>query len=130
MSDLSYSTGRRKESVARTRIIHGGTGRILVNNRPVDEYFPRKALQMIILQPLKIVRLQDKVDIKVTCSGGGLSGQAQAIRHGIARALQEFDPEMRSALKRAGLLTRDARTKERKKYGQPGARAKYQYSKR
>ncbi|MGE4292937.1 MAG: 30S ribosomal protein S9 [Desulfovibrio sp.] len=130
MSDFSYGTGRRKESVARTRLYAAGSGQILVNNKPVNEYFPRKALQMIIEQPLKLVRLLDKVDIKVTCTGGGVAGQAQAIRHGIARALEKMDPELRPALKRAGLLTRDARTKERKKYGQPGARAKYQYSKR
>nr|WP_022661349.1 30S ribosomal protein S9 [Paucidesulfovibrio longus] len=130
MSDFSYGTGRRKESVARTRLYPAGSGQILVNNKPVSEYFPRKALQMIIEQPLKLVRLLDKVDIKVTCAGGGMSGQAQAVRHGIARALEKMDPELRPALKRAGLLTRDARTKERKKYGQPGARAKYQYSKR
>jgi len=130
MSDFSYGTGRRKVSVARTRIYPSGTGQILINNRPANEYFPRKALQAIIEQPLKLVRLLDKVDIKVNCSGGGVSGQAQAVRHGIARALEKMDPELRPALKRAGLLVRDARAKERKKYGQPGARAKYQYSKR
>nr|WP_144019261.1 30S ribosomal protein S9 [Paucidesulfovibrio gracilis] len=130
MSDFSYGTGKRKVSTARTRIYPSGTGQILINNRPVNEYFPRKALQMIIEQPLKLVRLLDKVDVKVNCSGGGISGQAQAVRHGIARALEKMDPELRPALKRAGLLTRDSRVKERKKYGQPGARAKYQYSKR
>lgn len=130
MSEFNYGTGKRKNAIARTRIFKGGTGRILVNGRPYDEYFPRRALQIVVQEALKVTRMLDKVDVKVSCLGGGISGQAQAVRHGIARALQELDPELRPVLKRAGFLTRDARQKERKKYGQPGARAKYQYSKR
>ncbi|MGE4506246.1 MAG: 30S ribosomal protein S9 [Desulfovibrionaceae bacterium] len=129
MSEFKYGTGKRKTAVSRTRI-YKGTGQIIINDRPLDEYFPRKALQILVQQPLKIVRLLDKIDVKCNCTGGGVAGQAQAVRHGIARALQELDPELRPVLKKAGLLTRDARKKERKKYGQPGARAKYQYSKR
>lgn len=130
MSEFKYGTGKRKEAIARTRLYQNGTGRILVNGRPYDEYFPRRALQIVVQEALKVTRMLDKVDVKVSCLGGGISGQAQAVRHGIARALQELDPELRPVLKRAGFLTRDARQKERKKYGQPGARAKYQYSKR
>lgn len=96
----------------------------------MEEYFPRDTLQMIINQPLKLVNMTGKFDIKVNITGGGISGQAQAVRHGISRALLEYDPELRKILKPAGMLTRDARIKERKKYGQPGARKKFQYSKR
>ncbi|MFW6178855.1 MAG: 30S ribosomal protein S9 [Desulfohalobiaceae bacterium] len=124
-----YATGRRKNSVARTRLFPG-QGKITVNKRDLEDYFPRDTLRMVIHQPLKLVNLQDKLDIQVNVQGGGISGQAQAVRHGISRALQEYDPQLRKALKSAGLLTRDARIKERKKYGQPGARAKFQYSKR
>ncbi|WP_243544027.1 30S ribosomal protein S9 [Pseudodesulfovibrio tunisiensis] len=129
MSDFTYATGKRKNAVARTRL-YKGTGQITVNNRPFDEYFPRKTLQMIVQQPLKLTKLLDRFDIKVNLVGGGVAGQAEALRHGIARALCEFDPELRGVLKKAGLLTRDSRKKERKKYGQRGARAKFQYSKR
>ncbi|WP_432735057.1 30S ribosomal protein S9 [Maridesulfovibrio sp. FT414] len=128
-NDFNYATGRRKNAVARTRI-YQGSGAILVNGKPYEEYFPRKTLQMIVQQPLKLTKTLGKFDIKVNADGGGVAGQAQAVRHGISRALIEMDPELRPILKRAGLLTRDARKKERKKYGQPGARAKYQYSKR
>lgn len=129
MSDFNYGTGKRKNGIARTRL-YAGSGQITINGRPFDEYFPRKTLQMIIQQPLKLTKTLDKLDVKVTCSGGGVSGQAQAVRHGISRALCEFDPELRAVLKKAGLLTRDARKKERKKYGLRGARASFQFSKR
>lgn len=124
-----YATGKRKNAIARTRI-YPGQGRITINNRPLEEYFPRDTLRMIINQPLNLVNLREKLDVKVKVQGGGISGQAQAVRQGISRALQEYEPELRKTLKSAGLLTRDARIKERKKYGQPGARAKFQYSKR
>ena len=126
---FSYGTGKRKNSIARTRI-YKGTGQILINQRPFEEYFPRQTLQMIVQQPLKLTKTLGSVDIKASIMGGGIAGQAQALRHGIALALMELDPELRSVLKKAGFITRDARKKERKKYGQPGARAKFQYSKR
>lgn len=127
--DFNYGTGKRKTAIARTRI-YKGSGEITINGKSFEEFFPRKTLRMIVQQPLKLTRTLGKLDIKVNTCGGGVAGQAQAVRHGISRALLEMDPEMRPILKRAGLLTRDARKKERKKYGQPGARAKYQYSKR
>lgn len=127
--DFFYGTGRRKNAVARTRL-YQGSGKIEINGRSMEEYFPRDTLQMIINQPLKLVNMTGKFDIKVNITGGGISGQAQAVRHGISRALLEYDPELRKILKPAGMLTRDARIKERKKYGQPGARKKFQYSKR
>mgnify|MGYP001811348896 FL=1 len=129
MLDFNYGTGKRKNAVARTRL-YQGTGQILINERPYEEYFPRKTLQMIVQQALKLTKNVDKFDIKVNVCGGGVSGQAQAVRHGISRALIEMDPELRGTLKRAGFLTRDARKKERKKYGLAGARARFQYSKR
>lgn len=126
----NWATGRRKEAIARIRL-KPGSGTIVVNNRSLDEYFGgREVSKMILKQPLELVELADKVDIAVNVIGGGLSGQAGAIRHGIARALVEYDAELRPPLKRAGFLTRDARTVERKKYGQPGARRRYQFSKR
>lgn len=128
-SDFFYGTGRRKSAVARTRI-YPGSGQILVNNRPFDEYFPRATLQMIVRQPLNLTKTLGKFDIKATIDGGGVSGQAEALRHGISRALLAFDVEFRPALKKAGFLTRDARIKERKKYGLRSARARFQYSKR
>jgi small subunit ribosomal protein S9 len=124
-----YGTGRRKSAVARTRLMEG-SGRILINGQPVEEYFPRETLRMIINQPFDQINQKGAFDVKVNVTGGGISGQAEAVRHGISRALLEYDPELRKTLKSAGLLTRDAREKERKKYGQPGARAKFQYSKR
>jgi small subunit ribosomal protein S9 len=127
--DVYYGTGRRKNAVARTKL-HSGSGQIEINKRPVEEYFPRATLRMIINQPLKLVNLSNSFDIKVNVRGGGIAGQAEAVRHGISRAIIEYDPDLKKALKDAGLLTRDARVKERKKYGQPGARAKFQYSKR
>jgi len=129
MLDFNYGTGKRKNAVARTRL-YQGTGQILINDRPYEDYFPRKTLQMIVQQALKLTKNADKFDIKVNVAGGGVAGQAQAVRHGIARALLLVDPELRGTLKRAGFLTRDARKKERKKYGQKGARARFQYSKR
>ncbi|MDR2820684.1 MAG: 30S ribosomal protein S9 [Desulfovibrio sp.] len=126
---FEYGTGRRKTAIARTRI-YAGSGGITVNGRSVDEYFPRKTLQMIIRQPLVLSKMAEKLDIKVNVAGGGVTGQAEAVRHGISRALLLLDPELRPVLKKAGLLTRDARKKERKKYGLRAARARYQYSKR
>ena len=127
--EFHYGTGKRKNAIARTRI-YPGAGRILINDRPVEEYFPRLSLQMLIRQPLLITNKAGKFDIFVNVDGGGVSGQATAVRHGISRALCSLDPELRGVLKKAGLLTRDSREKERKKYGQRGARARFQYSKR
>ncbi len=128
-TDFHYGTGRRKNAVARTRV-YPGTGQIVVNGRPYEEYFPRPSLQQIIRQPLALTNLLGKFDVKVNVNGGGVSGQASAVRHGISRALLQFDAELRAALKKAGYLTRDARKKERKKYGLRSARARFQYSKR
>ena len=125
-----YGTGRRKTATARTRVYTAGSGNILVNGRPYQEYFNRKTLQMVVNQPLKLVNLDDKVDVRVNVCGGGTAGQAEAVRHGISRALLLLDPGLRSTLKKAGFLTRDSRKKERKKYGLRAARARYQYSKR
>ena len=124
-----YGTGRRKESTARVWLM-AGEGNVTINRRTMDKYFGREVLKMILQQPLDLVNQQGKVDILVNVRGGGLSGQAGAIRHGIARALLEMDPELRGPLKKAGFLTRDARKVERKKYGQPGARKRFQFSKR
>ncbi|MBQ7585385.1 MAG: 30S ribosomal protein S9 [Desulfovibrionaceae bacterium] len=126
---FDYGTGRRKTATARTRL-YAGTGQITINGRAFDEYFPRKTLQMIIRQPLVLTKMLDKLDVKVNVSGGGVAGQAEAVRHGISRALLTVDPELRPLLKKAGFLTRDARMKERKKYGLRAARARFQYSKR
>ena len=123
------ATGRRKTSVARVRL-SPGTGEMSVNGSSVEEYFPRETLVMLIKQPLECVDALGKYNLRARVSGGGMSGQAGAIRLGIARALLKVDEEMRSALRRAGYLTRDPRMKERKKYGQKGARARFQYSKR
>ncbi len=125
----SYATGRRKSSVARVWL-RPGEGKLLVNDRPVDEFFPRPTLKMLLAQPLKVVGVEGKFDVMANVSGGGASGQAGAIRLGIARALVQLDETMRTDLKKAGLLTRDPRVKERKKYGQRGARARFQFSKR
>ena len=127
--DRSYGTGRRKTSVARVWI-RPGTGRIIVNRRPFEDYFPRETLRMIIAQPFHVTNTVDQFDMLVNVGGGGPTGQAGAVRHGLSRALVRFDDKMRLALKKAGLLTRDPRMRERKKYGQPGARQKFQYSKR
>ena len=124
-----YGTGRRKTSVARVWI-RPGQGRILVNRRPFEDYFPRETLRMIIAQPLQLTNTFGQFDLLIRVGGGGPTGQAGAVRHGIARALVRFDDALRTTLKKAGLLTRDPRMRERKKYGQPGARQKFQYSKR
>ena len=124
-----YGTGRRKTSTARVHL-RQGAGSITVNNRPLDEYFGNEVLKMIIKQPLSLTETNDRFDIVVIVDGGGPSGQAGAIRHGISRALQVYNMELRKRLKKAGLLTRDPRMKERKKYGQRGARARFQFSKR
>lgn len=124
-----YGTGRRKESTARVWM-EAGEGNVIINRRPMDDYFGREVLKMVLQQPLDLVNQKGKVDILVNVRGGGMSGQAGAIRHGISRALLEMDPELRATLKKAGFLTRDARKVERKKYGQPGARKKFQFSKR
>jgi len=125
----SYSTGRRKEATARVWL-KTGEGKIVVNGRTMDDYFGRETSKMVIHQPLQLVEQMGKVDITINVVGGGLSGQAGAIRHGISRALIVFNPELRPALKKAGFLTRDSRVVERKKYGQPGARRRFQFSKR
>ena len=124
-----YATGRRKESTARVWM-KPGEGNVIINRRSMDDYFGRDVLKMILQQPLDLVNQKGKVDILVNVRGGGMSGQAGAIRHGISRALLEMEPELRGTLKKAGFLTRDARKVERKKYGQPGARKKFQFSKR
>src|SRR4051794_17965160 len=125
----SYATGRRKEATARVWL-KAGEGKVVVNGRTMDEYFGRETSKMVINQPLDILEQKGKVDITVNVKGGGLSGQAGAIRHGLSRALCSFNPEFRPPLKKAGFLTRDARVVERKKYGQPGARRRFQFSKR
>ena len=125
----NYSTGRRKSSSARV-FIRSGSGNITVNKRPLDQYFGRQTARMIVRQPLQLAELENKFDIAVTVRGGGNSGQAGAIRHGITRALMEYDETLRPALRRAGLVTRDARVVERKKVGLHKARKRPQYSKR
>jgi len=124
-----YGTGRRKTAAARV-FLRPGAGEVKVNGRSLDNYFPNDVLKMIIKQPLLLTETAEKFDIVVTVEGGGSAGQAGAIRHGISRALLEFNAELRDRLKSAGLLTRDPRKKERKKYGQKGARARFQFSKR
>ncbi|MBM3487463.1 MAG: 30S ribosomal protein S9 [Alphaproteobacteria bacterium] len=125
----SYATGKRKNAVARVWL-KPGRGRITVNERALDTYFARPVLRMIINQPFQTANRADQYDVWCTVSGGGLSGQAGAVRHGIARALTFYEPGLRSILKRAGFLTRDARVVERKKYGKPKARRSFQFSKR
>ena len=125
-----YGTGRRKSSVARVRVYENGTGSIIVNGRDIDEYFGLETLKLIVRQPLATTDLLGKVDIVVTVAGGGVSGQAGAIRHGISRALVAMNPEYRASLKAAGFMTRDPRMKERKKYGLKAARRAHQFSKR
>lgn len=125
----TYGTGRRKTASARVYVT-AGTGNITVNGRTLAQYFPRETSQMIVRQPLELVEKLSELDVTVNVAGGGESGQAGAVRHGIARALLDVDPGLRPALKQAGFLTRDSRKRERKKPGQPGARKKFQYSKR
>ena len=124
-----YGTGRRKSSVARVRV-YNGTGKITINDRDIDDYFGLETLKLIVRQPLALTGNTDKFDIVCRVAGGGVTGQAGAIRHGIARALLQFDGELRGELKKAGFLTRDPRMKERKKYGLKGARRAPQFSKR
>ena len=124
-----YGTGRRKDSVARV-YLRPGKGNIVVNKRPVEDYFGRETLKMVLRQPLELTDSLENFDIFIKVRGGGLSGQAGAIRHGISRALLLALEDSRDVLKKAGMLTRDSRKVERKKYGQPGARKKYQFSKR
>lgn len=124
-----YGTGRRKTATARV-FLRPGTGEVTINGRSLDNYFPNEVLKMVIKQPLLLTESAERFDITVTVEGGGSAGQAGAIRHGITRALMEFNVELRGRLKSAGLVTRDPRKKERKKYGQKGARARFQFSKR
>ncbi|MFA5181368.1 MAG: 30S ribosomal protein S9 [Syntrophales bacterium] len=124
-----YATGKRKTAVARV-YMKPGSGVLVINKRNFDDYFTRDSLKMIIQQPLELVGRKDQFDLYVNVKGGGIAGQAGAIKHGISKALVEYDLDLRPALKRAGFLTRDARIKERKKYGQPGARKRFQFSKR
>ena len=125
-----YGTGRRKSSVARVRVYENGTGSIIINGRDIDEYFGLDTLKLLVRQPLMATDLLGKVDLVVTVAGGGVTGQAGAIRHGVARALLGVNPEYRAILKAAGFLTRDPRMKERKKYGLKAARRAPQFSKR
>ena len=125
----SYATGKRKNAVARVWVMPG-KGNITINGKPVDTYFARPVLKMIINQPFEVANRINEFDVICTVKGGGLSGQAGAIKHGIAKALNEFEPELRTCLKKAGFLTRDDRTVERKKYGRAKARRSYQFSKR
>jgi small subunit ribosomal protein S9 len=129
MADMQNTTGRRKSSSARV-FLTAGSGNIVVNNRPLDEYFGRETARMVVRQPLDVTEMGDKVDVKVTVSGGGTTGQAGAIRHGIARALDAYDDSLHTVLRRAGYLTRDARAVERKKVGLHKARKRPQFSKR
>jgi small subunit ribosomal protein S9 len=124
-----YGTGRRKTAAARV-FLRPGAGDMKINGRALDSYFPNEVLKMVIKQPLLLTETAERFDIYVTVAGGGSAGQAGAIRHGISRALLEYNGELRDRLKSAGLLTRDPRKKERKKYGQRGARARFQFSKR
>lgn len=123
------ATGRRKNSTARVRI-SPGEGKIIVNGRPFDAYFPRESNRLIIMQPLELVKSDGKMDIMINVAGGGLTGQAGAVKLGIARALTQFDPALRSPLKKAKFLVRDSRKRERKKYGRKRARRRFQYTKR
>jgi len=129
MSNATYATGRRKESVARV-FLSPGSGQIAINDRTLEEYFGRETSRMVFRQPFELTETTGSFDVRVTVRGGGLSGQAGAIRHGVSRALVKVDPKYRAALKKAGYLTRDSRAKERKKPGQPGARKRFQFSKR
>ncbi|UCG77808.1 MAG: 30S ribosomal protein S9 [Nitrospirota bacterium] len=130
MADITYSaTGRRKSSVARV-ILKKGSGEITVNKKPIEKHFPRETLRMVIKQPLELTGMLEKIDVSANVKGGGLSGQAGAVKHGISRALLEVNPDLRGKLKKEGFLTRDPREKERKKYGLAGARKRFQFSKR
>ena len=125
----SYGTGRRKSSIARVWLVPG-KGSIKINKRTLDNYFGRESLSTVVEKPLELVNKKNELDVFAKVEGGGITGQAGALQHGIARALLQYDPTLRAILKKEGLLTRDARMKERKKYGQKGARARFQFSKR
>ncbi|EAQ26565.1 MULTISPECIES: 30S ribosomal protein S9 [unclassified Roseovarius] len=125
----SYATGKRKDAVARVWI-KPGSGKVVVNGKPMKEYFARPVLQMILKQPFTVSGTEDQFDVMATVAGGGLSGQAGAVKHGVSKALQLYDPSLRGALKAAGFLTRDSRVVERKKYGRAKARKSFQFSKR
>ena len=129
-SNYFYGTGRRKSSVARVRVYENGTGKITINDRDIDDYFGLETLKLIVRQPLTLTDTTEKFDIVCRVGGGGVTGQAGAIRHGLSRALLQYDENLRSTLKKAGFLTRDPRMKERKKYGLKGARRAPQFSKR
>ena len=129
MADVITATGKRKTAVARVRLLPG-SGNVVVNGKTVDEYFPRDFLRGLVVEPLAACNAATRYDVHAKLNGGGVAGQAGALRHGISRALEKFDEGNRPSLKKAGLLTRDARKKERKKYGQKGARARFQFSKR
>ena len=124
-----HAVGKRKSAIARVWM-KPGAGNVLINRRPLDEYFGRQTMRMVVKQPLELTGLMGRFDFLINVRGGGVSGQAGAIKHGISKALLLSDPALRSVLKKAGFLVRDSRIKERKKYGQPGARARFQYSKR
>lgn len=130
MPEIQYNaTGRRKNSIAQVFLKHG-VGKITINKKTFDDYFPYETMKMVVQQPLNSVAVNGKFDVNVRVKGGGVSGQAGAIKHGIARALIKVDPDFRGKLKKEGFLTRDSRVVERKKYGQKGARARFQFSKR
>ena len=126
----TLGTGRRKSAVARIRLFPSGSGKITVNGRSFESYFPTEILRMMVVQPFNVTETKDTFDLEVNVRGGGVAGQAGAVKHGISRALIAVEPTLRPKLKEEGLLTRDSRMKERKKYGQPGARKRFQYSKR
>ncbi len=127
--NIYYATGKRKSAIARTWLTPG-TGEISINNRPVEAYFPVETLRTELLEPFKLTNTTGSFDVKVSVKGGGIAGQAGAVRHGITKALILTDPDLRIPLKKAGFVKRDPRVKERKKYGQKGARARFQFSKR
>ncbi len=129
MPEVYYGTGKRKSAIARTWL-KSGSGTITINKRLIDDYFGRETAKMIVVQPLMLTDTYGTFDVNVNVCGGGMSGQAAAIRHGITKALLQINPQFRPILKKAGFVTRDPRIKERKKYGQKGARARFQYSKR
>jgi len=131
MAEEFYAaTGRRKEAAARVRLYPGGSGKITINKRDIEEYLPRRAQRVSLVRPLELVEMSGKFDLKCSARGGGLTGQAEAIQMGIARALVKYDEELRGTMKQHGFLTRDPREKERKKYGLAGARKRFQFSKR
>ena len=129
MENVHYATGKRKSAVARTWLTPG-SGKIVVNDMPMDDYFKLSTAKTIMMQPMQLTSTTDTYDVRVHVKGGGITGQAGAIRHGITRALLLAEPDLRKTLKKAGFVTRDSRVKERKKYGQPGARKRFQFSKR